>query len=81
MFAVIFILGWYCDEMLLGTEGREDDVGMHPFAALSNLEYYEGCLVLTVPGLMQIPTASVSSCSSNNSNHSAYECMGLEVSV
>lgn len=65
--------------MLLGTEGREEDVGMHPFAALSNLEYCGGCLVLTVQGLMQVPTASVSPCSSNNSNHSAYKRMGLEI--
>lgn len=41
--------------MLLGTEGREDDVGMHPFAALSNLEYYSGCLVLAMQGLLPIP--------------------------
>lgn len=51
--------------MLLGTEGREDDVGMHPFAALNNLDYYGGCLALTVQGLVHVPTASVSPCSSN----------------
>ena len=67
--------------MLLGTEGREDHVGTHPFAALRNLEYYGGCLVLTMQGLMQVPTALVSPCSSKNSSHSAYECMGLEVSI
>lgn len=67
--------------MLLGTEGREDHLGTHPFAVLNYLEYYGGCLVLTMQGLMQVPTALVSPSSSNNSSHSAYECMGLEVSI
>ena len=81
MFVVIFILGWCCDKMLLGTKGREDDVVTHSFAALRSLEYYRGCLLLTMQGLVQVPTALVSPCSSNNSNHSTYECMGLDVSI
>lgn len=41
--------------MLLGTKRREDDVGMYPLAACSNLECDRECLVLTVQGLMQVP--------------------------
>ena len=42
MFVVVFILGWCCGKMLLGTKGKEGGVGMHPFTALSNCEYYGG---------------------------------------
>lgn len=78
---VIFILGWCSEKMLLGTKRREDDVGMYPLAAWSNLECARECLVLAVQSLMQVSTASLSFCSSNKSNHSSYEHMWLEVSI
>ena len=61
--------------MLLGTEEMEDDVGR----IIWSITW--GGPVLTMQGLMQAPTASVSPSSPNNNNHSAYECMGLEVSI